>query len=85
MVTHKTELTFAARLHYLLVVLDWDDSKLAKKAGISPVSVNRFLCKEIYPRYKTLRNICIATGCNCEFLLGLTDYLCFKNYKTSVK
>ncbi|MHB1016190.1 MAG: helix-turn-helix domain-containing protein [Desulfurivibrionaceae bacterium] len=57
------------RLHMVLRVIGWNQSKLAKRTNSSKVQVSRWMNGKATPTENSLRRISEATGCEFDWLV----------------
>lgn len=61
---------FRKRLKMVLRYKTWNQTDLAKEAGLTTKTISRWMNEGNPPSIKSIRKISKATGCNPQFLLG---------------
>ena len=66
--------TIGDRIGIVLKNSSMTQSELAKKSGLSPSHISRFINNTREPSCKSLIKLCKALTVNSDLLLGLTEY-----------
>lgn len=64
-----TKQEFGRRLHNMVMKQGWNQSELARRAGIGRDAVSTYVRGRSYPEPQTLRKLCKALNCKPEDLL----------------
>lgn len=48
-----------------------EQKEIAKMVGVSPQTISKYMCKDIFPALDTLAKLCKAIDVSADYILGL--------------
>ena len=62
------------RLREAIVSSDIKQKEIAKQIGVSPQTVSKYMCENIFPALDTFAKLCKLLDVPADYILGISDY-----------
>ena len=61
------------RLRYAIKQSGIEQKEIAKKVGVSPQTISKYMCKDVFPALDTMAKLCSVLDVSSDYILGIKE------------